>query len=143
MIMTADRRTSGITQARRAIAILVVLGLTWIFGVLAINDARLAFKYLFCVFISLQGLLVFIFYFLLLKDNKKTRKKLRRNRMLGTLPVRQRHPSSSSRFQEVVRSATPPDHSGPSLFHSSSNEATHSKDDNGNSSHHMVSTEVQ
>ena len=69
--VTANLKTSGITQARRGIAILVVLGLTWLFGVLAIKDAKLAFQYLFCIFNSIQGLLVFIFYCALSKETRK------------------------------------------------------------------------
>jgi hypothetical protein len=68
--VTSDRKTKGITQARRSIAILVVLGLTWVFGILAVKDAKLVFQYLFCIFNSLQGLLVFIFYCVLSKDTR-------------------------------------------------------------------------
>jgi G protein-coupled receptor 64/G protein-coupled receptor 126 len=39
---------------------MVCAGLTWIFGFLAIADARLAFQYLFTVFCSLQGFLIFL-----------------------------------------------------------------------------------
>ncbi|GFN85847.1 adhesion g protein-coupled receptor l3 [Plakobranchus ocellatus] len=35
-------------------------GLTWIFGFLAIEDARLVFQYLFCITASLQGFIIFI-----------------------------------------------------------------------------------
>jgi hypothetical protein len=69
--VTSDRKTKGITQARRSIAILVVLGLTWVFGILAIKDAKLVFQYLFCIFNSLQGLLVFIFYCVLSRDTRQ------------------------------------------------------------------------
>ena len=64
-------KASGITQIRRALSILVLLGLTWLFGVLAIGDAKLVFQYLFCIFNSLQGLLVFIFYCVLSKDARR------------------------------------------------------------------------
>ena len=69
--VTADRKTSGITQARRSFAILVVLGLTWVFGILAIKDAKLVFQYLFCIFNSFQGFLVFIFYCALPRDTRR------------------------------------------------------------------------
>ena len=74
--MTTDRKTKGITQARRSIAILVVLGLTWAFGVLAIKDAKLVFQYLFSIFNSLQGLLIFVFYCVLSKDTRNKWKAL-------------------------------------------------------------------
>lgn len=42
-----------------------LLGVTWVFGYLAIGDAREIFQWLFCVVNSLQGLFIFIFYVLL------------------------------------------------------------------------------
>ena len=38
------------------------LGLTWVFGFFAIEDARIVFQYLFCIFNALQGFLIFIFH---------------------------------------------------------------------------------
>ena len=58
--VTSIQRVSDYQQARRALAIMVLLGLTWLFGILAIGDAKLAFQYLFCIFNTLQGLSVFI-----------------------------------------------------------------------------------
>ena len=55
-----SQRVSGYQQARRALAIMVLLGLTWLFGILAIGDPKVAFQYLFCIFNTLQGLSVFI-----------------------------------------------------------------------------------
>jgi hypothetical protein len=60
--VTSVRKASGHLQARQGIAIMVLLGLTWIFGIFAINDAKLAFQYLFCIFNSLQGFFVFIMF---------------------------------------------------------------------------------
>lgn len=60
--VNADRKVSGLQQAKRAAAILSVLGLTWLFGVLAISNTKLVFQYLFCIFNSIQGLSVFLFY---------------------------------------------------------------------------------
>ena len=54
-----------------AIAIMTLLGLTWIFGALAFGGARLVFEYLFCIFNSLQGLFIFIFHCLRLDDVRK------------------------------------------------------------------------
>jgi len=39
-----------------------ILGLTWVFGFLAINDARLPFQYLFCITNSFQGLVIFLLH---------------------------------------------------------------------------------
>jgi hypothetical protein len=74
--VAADKRATGLQHARRASAILVVLGLTWLFGILAIRDAKLVFQYLFCILNSFQGLLVFIFYCVLSSETKVKYKNL-------------------------------------------------------------------
>ena len=74
--ISADRKISGLTQARRGAAILVVLGLTWLFGILAVNDAKLVFQYLFCIFNSIQGLLVFLLYCLFSTETRGRYRKL-------------------------------------------------------------------
>ena len=132
--MTADRKTSGITQARRGIAILVVLGLTWLFGVLAIRDAKLVFQYLFCIFNSLQGLLVFIFYCVLSKDTRRKWKSLCSSKgKSDTSNGRHHHHAGDSKFHEVTPSYN---NTGSSSMTSSSNRA-------GFATNHAVSMEMQ
>ena len=47
----------------RIIAAFVLLfGLTWFFGFLVIANDIIAFQYLFCIFNSLQGFFLFVFY---------------------------------------------------------------------------------
>ena len=103
--VSADKRATGLQQARRASAIMVVLGLTWLFGVLAVRDAKLIFQYLFCIFNSIQGLLVFIFYCVLSSETKaKYRKLLRsKNKETSETSGKQRYPHSSSegKFHEI------------------------------------------
>ena len=53
--------------------ILPLLGITWLFGLLAFNSAAVAFKYIFAIANSLQGLMIFIFHCLL---NKKVRNQI-------------------------------------------------------------------
>ncbi|KXJ29080.1 uncharacterized protein LOC110252281 [Exaiptasia diaphana] len=56
--------------------ILPLLGITWVFGLLAFNTATLAFKYIFAILNSLQGLMIFIFHCVLnqqVKDAVKRR----------------------------------------------------------------------
>ena len=50
---------------------MVLLGLTWLFGILVIDDATVAFQYLFCIFNTLQGLFVFIFFCILPHETRK------------------------------------------------------------------------
>ena len=102
--VSADKRASGLQQARRASAIMVVLGLTWLFGVLAVRDAKLIFQYLFCIFNSIQGLLVFIFYCVLSSETKaKYRKLLCSKNTESETSGKQRYPHSSSegKFREI------------------------------------------
>ncbi|XP_041350345.1 uncharacterized protein LOC121369366 [Gigantopelta aegis] len=48
------------TNLKAAITVFVLLGLTWTFGYLAIDNARLVFQYIFTIFSSLQGFFIFI-----------------------------------------------------------------------------------
>ena len=57
-----------------AIALLCLLGLTWAFGLMYINESTVIMAYLFTIFNSLQGMFIFIFHCIL---QKKVRKKNR------------------------------------------------------------------
>ncbi|XP_048581791.1 uncharacterized protein LOC5519041 isoform X1 [Nematostella vectensis] len=57
-----DRGHEGMIQLRRALGILILVGLTWMFGFFAISTLRLAFTYLFAVCNCLQGFSIFMFY---------------------------------------------------------------------------------
>lgn len=61
-LVSADKKSSSYQRARTATAILLLLGLTWLFGALAISRAQIVFEYLFCIFNSLQGFLIFFFH---------------------------------------------------------------------------------
>ncbi|CAL1261925.1 unnamed protein product [Larinioides sclopetarius] len=47
-------------QVRGAFTVMVLLGVSWVFGAFAVGEARLIFQYIFCVSNSLQGFLIFI-----------------------------------------------------------------------------------
>ena len=67
-------RVSGLSlpqQTRIAFAVSTLLGITWVFGFLAVGDLQEAFQYLFTIFNSIQGLLIFIFYTFLNPDARK------------------------------------------------------------------------
>uniref|UniRef100_A0A8D0H9K0 Adhesion G-protein coupled receptor D1 n=1 Tax=Sphenodon punctatus TaxID=8508 RepID=A0A8D0H9K0_SPHPU len=50
----------------KAVAVLLpILGSSWIFGVLAVNDHAIVFHYMFAIFNSLQGFFIFLFHCLL------------------------------------------------------------------------------
>ncbi|XP_071115301.1 adhesion G-protein coupled receptor G6-like isoform X1 [Haliotis cracherodii] len=61
-------KTSTMTQLRGAMGVVILLGLTWVFAVFAIDRASVVFYYLFAITNSLQGLFIFIFYCLFKKD---------------------------------------------------------------------------
>ncbi|XP_030844489.1 adhesion G-protein coupled receptor G2-like [Strongylocentrotus purpuratus] len=64
----ADNKTNQASRGemwrrvQNAVAISVLLGLTWLFGFLAIGGARVVFNILFLVLNSLQGFLVFLMF---------------------------------------------------------------------------------
>ena len=61
-LVTSDHSVSRKTQLRRACAISVLVGVTWLFGALAVRDAKLVFQYVFCILNSFQGFFIFVFY---------------------------------------------------------------------------------
>ena len=50
------------TEARIAFACNFLLGITWAFALLAVGQATMVFQWLFCIFNSLQGFFIFLFY---------------------------------------------------------------------------------
>ena len=75
-VVSIGRRTSkGVgkkmnkrAKARIAIMLSVLLGCTWIFGLLAIEDLAFTFQLLFSLFNSLQGFFIFLFFCLRNKE---------------------------------------------------------------------------
>ncbi|XP_059165043.1 adhesion G-protein coupled receptor G2-like [Physella acuta] len=57
---STSKRNQTVVNVRASFICFCVLGLSWIFGFLAIADARVAFQYLFCIFNTLQGFIMFI-----------------------------------------------------------------------------------
>lgn len=55
-----------------AIALLCLLGLTWAFGLMYINESTVIMAYLFTIFNSLQGMFIFIFHCVLQKKVRST-----------------------------------------------------------------------
>lgn len=57
-------------QVRGCFTVMVLLGVTWLFGPLAINEMKIFFNYLFCILNSLQGFFIFVFRCLLNPEAK-------------------------------------------------------------------------
>ncbi|XP_071786950.1 adhesion G-protein coupled receptor G7-like [Asterias amurensis] len=58
-------------RLQNAIGISVLMGLTWVFAFLAIDVATFTFQLLFCIANSLQGVVIFIMFFLRPKEVRK------------------------------------------------------------------------
>ena len=56
------------TGVKASGVILPLLGITWLFGLLSFNSDTILFKYIFTIFNSLQGLMIFIFHCVLNKQ---------------------------------------------------------------------------
>mgnify|MGYP002804008139 FL=1 len=54
-------------------AVIPILGITWVFGVMAFNESSVVFQYIFAITNSIQGALIFILYCLI---NKEVRNEL-------------------------------------------------------------------
>ncbi|XP_071136478.1 adhesion G protein-coupled receptor L2-like isoform X3 [Mytilus edulis] len=64
--MTNKETKEKVRAGVRSIAVLApILGLTWLFGILASHKDLIVFAYLFTIFNSFQGLLIFIFHCLM------------------------------------------------------------------------------
>ena len=51
-----------LADSRIAFTCNVLLGITWIFALCAVGKATMVFQWLFCIFNSLQGFFIFIFF---------------------------------------------------------------------------------
>ncbi|RXM27053.1 Adhesion G protein-coupled receptor L3 [Acipenser ruthenus] len=63
--------TDRVSWVIGAIALLCLLGLTWAFGLMYINESTVIMAYLFTIFNSLQGMFIFIFHCVLQKKVRK------------------------------------------------------------------------
>ncbi|XP_073532202.1 adhesion G-protein coupled receptor D1 isoform X3 [Phyllobates terribilis] len=60
------RDANAFKLTAKAVAVLLpILGSSWIFGVLAVNEHSIVFQYMFAIFNSLQGFFIFLFHCLL------------------------------------------------------------------------------
>ncbi|XP_022436705.1 adhesion G protein-coupled receptor L2 isoform X5 [Delphinapterus leucas] len=77
-----------------AFALLCLLGLTWSFGLLFINDETIVMAYLFTIFNAFQGVFIFIFHCALQKKVRKEYSKcFRHSYCCGSLPTESPHSS--------------------------------------------------
>ncbi|XP_069102926.1 uncharacterized protein [Argopecten irradians] len=62
LIATKTEKQKIFAGVRSVMVLLPILGITWLFGIISINNDLLAFQYLFAVTNSLQGFFIFLFY---------------------------------------------------------------------------------
>ncbi|CAH1247606.1 ADGRG4 [Branchiostoma lanceolatum] len=60
-----------ITKLKRAAGLCVLLGVTWLFAMLAIDKAAVFFSYVFAICNSMQGFFIFVFHCVLRKSARK------------------------------------------------------------------------
>ena len=60
--VTKDKYMDVSTKARIVAACSVLMGVTWIVGLFAVDELTLTFQIIFCIFNSLQGFFIFVFY---------------------------------------------------------------------------------
>ena len=83
-----------VSEARIAFACNILLGITWIFALLAVGKATMVFQWFFCVFNSLQGFFIFLFYTVRSQDVRKAwAEKIKRKKPISSQPKKE----SSSR----------------------------------------------
>ena len=79
-----NKKRELMASARIAFACSILLGTTWIFGILAVGDLRYFFQCLFCVFNSFQGCFIFFFYTVRNAEARKHWKKTLRRQQSRT-----------------------------------------------------------
>lgn len=102
-----DRGTEGLLKIKRAFGILILVGITWMFGFFAVSEARLVFQYLFAIFNSLQGFAIFVFYCVIQKKVREcwwalltcNLRSLQKSKSLYTDSYDRRRLSSASKVQ--------------------------------------------
>jgi hypothetical protein len=61
----AGRQSAVMRGLRASVSFMCLLGVTWVFGALAIGDAAVVFMYLFTLCNVVQGIFIFVFHFAL------------------------------------------------------------------------------
>ena len=70
-VKTKSNKQELYSRLQSAITISVLLGLTWVFGFLAIEGATFIFQLIFCLCNSLQGLVIFLLFCYRAEDVRK------------------------------------------------------------------------
>ena len=88
-------------QARIAFQCSILLGLTWLFAILAVGELTDTFQWLFCIFNSFQGFFIFIFYTARNNDAKTEWKRILG--MKSQTEISSRKISNTVEFEKKIR----------------------------------------
>lgn len=69
--LRATERDLTLAQLRLSVLLFFLLGLSWIFGLLATTNAEIIFSYLFCLTATIQGFVLFIYFIILDPGTRK------------------------------------------------------------------------
>ncbi|KAL3883198.1 hypothetical protein ACJMK2_029488, partial [Sinanodonta woodiana] len=61
-MMSKSDKIKAKTAVRSLCVLLPITGITWVFGILSVNEDLVVFQYLFAIINSLQGLFIFLFH---------------------------------------------------------------------------------
>ncbi|XP_066116950.1 adhesion G-protein coupled receptor D1 isoform X1 [Saccopteryx bilineata] len=90
----------------KAVAVLLpILGTSWVFGVLAVNDRTVAFQYMFAILNSLQGFFIFLFHCLL---NSEVRAAFKHKTKVWSLTSSSSRNGNAKNFSSDVMNGTRP-----------------------------------
>jgi len=66
-----DRQKMVAKRTKSSFAVLALLGLGWIFSILALGKLKIIFQWLFCIFTAFQGFCIFLLFVVFNPDAKK------------------------------------------------------------------------
>ncbi|KAK7491589.1 hypothetical protein BaRGS_00017228, partial [Batillaria attramentaria] len=112
-LLTKSQRDRAKSILKAICVMTPILGLTWVFGVFSVNEETVAFQYLFLIFNTLQGFLIFLFHCLLSKQvregfkNKKRRYEARLSADPNSKYISQKQTSESSVSNDLDKTTSP------------------------------------
>ncbi|KAK7107197.1 hypothetical protein V1264_015154 [Littorina saxatilis] len=96
VMIQKDKREQTKSVVKAICVMTPILGLSWIFGVMSVNDDTVVFQILFVVFNSLQGLMIFILHCLMSKQVREGMQKKQRRYHSSTRFGTQKQSSESN-----------------------------------------------
>ncbi|XP_070189458.1 mucin-22-like isoform X2 [Littorina saxatilis] len=96
VMIRKDKREQTKSVVKAICVMTPILGLSWIFGAMSVNDDTMVFQILFVVFNSLQGLMIFVLHCLLSKQVREGMQDKQRRYYLSTRFGTQKRSSESN-----------------------------------------------